>query len=108
MFEKLKKRWGIESNYQVVIILTVFAVTGSLTVILKKQVFELLGITPETNLLLKVPLYVVTILVVYNVLLLAVGSVFGQFRFFMAFEKKFFSRLFLVKTPNRKLNTSNE
>ncbi|MDB4163703.1 diacylglyceryl transferase [Flavobacteriaceae bacterium] len=29
MFEKLKNKWGIESNFQVIIILIVFAITGS-------------------------------------------------------------------------------
>ena len=36
MFEKLKKRWNIESNTQVLVILVVFAVTGSTTVYVKK------------------------------------------------------------------------
>ena len=29
MLEKLKNKWGIESNFQVIIILIVFAITGS-------------------------------------------------------------------------------
>jgi hypothetical protein len=37
-------------------------------------------------------LYYVLILPVYNVILLFYGFVFGQFRFFWNFEKRFFSR----------------
>lgn len=103
MFEKLKKRWNIQSNFQVVIILIVFAITGSTTVYLKKLIFDWLNITSETPWGIKIPLYILVIMVVYNVLLLVVGFIFGQFRFFLEFEKKFFSRLLF-----RKKQTSSE
>lgn len=107
MLEKLKRRWNIQNNFQVIIILTVFAITGSATVYLKKIIFDLIEITPETHFGIKIPVYILVILIVYNVLLLAVGLVFGQFRFFWEFEKKFFSRfLFRRKqTPAEKVNT---
>lgn len=93
MFEKLKQRWNIKSNSQVFIILVVFAITGSTTVYLKKMIFNLAGINTETPLMAKVIFYIVVILAVYNVLLLIIGFLFGQSRFFWEFEKKFFSRL---------------
>ncbi len=96
MFEKLKKRWNIRSNFQVIIILIVFAITGSLTVYVRKAIFDITGITTETHLLIKIPYYIIVLLTVYNILLLIIGSVFGQFRFFWAFEKRFFGR-FLIK-----------
>ena len=96
MFEKLKKRWNIQSNFQVVIILTVFAITGSATVVVKKFIFDLIGISSETHLWIKIAIYIPVILLVYNILLLIVGFLFGQFRFFLGFERKFFSR-FLLK-----------
>ena len=99
MFEKLKKRWNIESNFQIVIILIVFAITGSTTVYIKRMFFDLIGITPETHLWIKVLLYIPSILVIYNILLLIVGSLFGQFRFFWNFEKKFFSRFLVKRKP---------
>ncbi len=92
MFERLKKRWNIKSNFQVLIILVVFAVTGSTTVYVKKLIYELIGVTTETPLLIRIPLYIVVILSVYNTLLLIVGFLFGQFKFFWEFEKKFCSR----------------
>lgn len=92
MFERLKKRWNIQSNFQVLIILLVFAITGSTTVYVKKLIYDLIGITSETHLLIRIPAYIIVILSVYNLLLLIVGAVFGQFRFFWEFEKKFFSR----------------
>jgi hypothetical protein len=106
MIEKLKQRWNIKSNFQVIIILVVFAITGSTTVYLKKMIFDWAEINAETPLVAKVFFYIVVILAVYNVLLLIIGFIFGQFRFFWEFEKKFFSRLLfrkkkaVVKTNN--------
>lgn len=91
MFEKLKRRWNIASNFQVIIIMVIFAITGSTTVIVKKLIFDLIGITPETRLWVEVPVYIAVILTVYNILLQLVGWLFGQFKFFLNFEKKFFS-----------------
>lgn len=107
MFEKLKKRWNIQSNFHVVVILTVFAITGSTTVYVKKIIFDLIEITPDTHFLIKVPVYILVILTVYNLLLLVVGFLFGQFRFFYEFEKKFFSRFLFWKKPasSEKVNT---
>ena len=106
MIEKLKQRWNIQSNFQVFIILLVFTITGSTTVYLKRMIFDWVGINAETPLVAKVIFYIVVILAVYNMLLLIIGFLFGQFRFFWEFEKKFFSRLLfrkkraVVKTDN--------
>ena len=93
MFEKLKKRWNIESNFQLVILLVVFAVTGSSTLYARRGIFYLLGITADTTLWLKVPLYILVIFPTYQILFLVVGTLFGQFKFAWEFEKKIFSRL---------------
>lgn len=93
MLERFKQKWNIKSNFQLLVILIVFAVTGSSTLYARKGIFWLLGITPETDAWLKVLLYIVVIFPVYNVLLLMVSFLFGQFRFALEFEKKMFSRL---------------
>ena len=93
MFERFKEKWGISSNFQLVIILVVFAVTGSSTLYVRKGIFFLLGITPETDLWLRTLLYILIIFPAYNVMLLIVGFLFGQFKFAWEFEKKMFSRL---------------
>jgi len=97
MFERLKNRWKVQSNFQVVIIMTVFAITGTATVYVKQLIFGLIGITPETHLWIKIAFYVPVILTIYNILLLVIGFLFGQFRFFLEFEKKFFSRFMFKK-----------
>ncbi|MBY8962101.1 diacylglyceryl transferase [Flavobacterium sp. D11R37] len=87
--EKLKKRWGITSNFQLVMIFIVFAVTGSSSAYLSKPVLAWMGVTKETMpLYFYIPLYLILIFPIYQVLLVFFGFIFGQFRFFWNFEKK--------------------
>lgn len=84
-----KERWNIKSNWQVFVILVVFAFTGSTAAYLSKPVLGLVGITKETiSLWLYYPLYIILIFPIYQVLLVGYGFIFGQFTFFWAFEKK--------------------
>lgn len=87
--EKLKKRWGISNNFQLVVIFIVFAVTGSTSAYLSKPVVQWLGISKETmSAWLYIPLRILIIFPVYQVLLVFFGFISGQFRFFWNFEKK--------------------
>ncbi len=92
MLEKLKKRWNIESNFQVVILLFVFAISGSSTLYARKGIFYLIGVTTDTNIWIKVALYILVIFPVYQVIFLTIGALFGQFKFVWEFEKKMFGR----------------
>ena len=76
-----------------VLILVVFACTGLTVMFLKRPVVALFTENGEQPLLFSV-LYYVLILPVYNLFLLVYGTLFGQFRFFWEFEKRFFSRIF--------------
>jgi len=104
MFKKLKERWGIDTNFQVIIIIVVFSVTGSAAVYVKKIVFNLLGIDADTSLWIKIPMYVLTILPSYQILLLVIGTLFGQFRFFFNFQKKSVGRFFRKKKNSTETN----
>lgn len=87
--EKLKKRWGITSNFQLVVIFIVFAVTGSTSAYLSKPVLAWMGVTKDVlSLWLYYPLYIILIFPIYQVLLVFFGFISGQFKFFWAFEKK--------------------
>ncbi|WP_075590260.1 DUF6787 family protein [Labilibacter marinus] len=102
MLEKLKQRWGIESNLQVILILIVFSVTGSAAVYVKKIIFDLIGIDSDTSLWFKIPMYVLTIIPAYQILLLVFGFIFGQFTFFYNFQKKSFGRFIKKKEKTEK------
>lgn len=104
MIKKLKQRWGINSNFQVILILIVFSVTGSAAVYVKKIIFHWIGIDADTALWIKIPMYVLTILPSYQILLLVIGSLCGQFDFFYNFQKKSFGRFFKKKQVKEQNN----
>ncbi|MFK5982451.1 MAG: diacylglyceryl transferase [Flavobacteriaceae bacterium] len=91
--EKLKKRWGINSNWQVIIILIVFTITGSTSVYIAKPVIEFLGITKDLGGFIYWFLRILVIFPLYQILLIAYGWLFGQFNFFKNFVKKFLQRM---------------
>lgn len=90
--QKLQNRWGVSAG-RVIIILIVFALTGFSVMFLKHPILNLITGGGEQKLWMTI-LYYIFILPVYNVLLLFYGSIFGQFRFFWDFEKRFFNRMF--------------
>ena len=91
--EKLKNRWKLESAWQVVIVLIVFACTGFTILFIKKPLLSWLGGEQGDTTLASV-LYYVFILPLYNIVLLGYGFIFGQFKFFWEFEKRFMERFF--------------
>ena len=86
--KKLKERWGIESNFQLTLIFIVFAITGSASAWLSKPFCYWLGITKADLGFWFTPVRLLLIFPIYQVLLVCIGFLFGQFRFFWAFEKK--------------------
>ena len=87
--ENFKERWNIKSNWQLVVIFIVFAITGSSAAYLSKPILALFGINREgISGWIYYPLYLLLIFPVYQVLLVSYGFIFGQHTFFWAFEKK--------------------
>lgn len=104
--EKLKQRWGVDSNFQIILILIVFSVTGSAAVFLAKPILNSIGLVRESfsdawwGGVIYVALRILVIFPIYQFLLVLFGWLFGQFKFFWNFEKKMISRLglgFLLK-----------
>jgi hypothetical protein len=104
--EKLKKRWGIESNFSIVMILIVFALTGSSSLKVARPLLDYIGFTRDIfadDWYFSILYWTVRILIIfpiYQVLLVAFGWLFGQFKFFWNFEKKMLNRIglgFLLK-----------
>ena len=91
---KLKEKWGITSNFQIITILLVFSITGSIAVLIAKPVLNLVGLDKEVvSPWLFWPIRIFIIFPIYQILIVIIGTLFGQFKFFWAFEKKMLSRL---------------
>jgi hypothetical protein len=99
MFERLKKKWKITSNSQLAVIFLVFAITGSASAKLARPALDLLGI--NATLFEAFPfgmacyflLRILIIFPIYQILLIGVGSLFFQFKFFWEFEKKVLKKI---------------
>jgi len=92
--EKLKKRWGLTSNWQVVLILLVFSITGYSSLLIAKPILDLVGLAQETtNSWIYRPLRILLIFPFYQILIVMYGWLFGQFEFFWNFEKKMLKRI---------------
>ena len=92
--KKLKDKWGITSNFQLVIILIVFSVTGSIAVWIVKPILDFIGLNQSVvSPWIFWPIRIAIIFPTYQVLIVIVGALFGQFTFFWSFEKKMLSRL---------------
>lgn len=96
-WEKLKLRWGIESNWQVALILSVFALTGFSFLFVSPWIEHFLGVSKSDPFWLKAVVFILIMLPVYNLLLLLWGILLGQYRFFKNFIVKFFKRLLFIK-----------
>ena len=91
---RLKEKWGITSNFQIIIILLVFSITGSIAVWIAKPVLSLVGLDKEVvSLWLFWPIRIFIIFPIYQILIVIIGALFGQFKFFWDFEKKMLVRL---------------
>ncbi len=87
MLEKLKKKWGIRSNWDVVAILIVFAISGSSIMFVKPLWFNIFGVTEATPTWLRVTIWIAMVFPTYQAFLMIYGFIFGQFRFFWMKEK---------------------
>jgi len=92
-FEKLKYKWKINSNFQLLLIFIVFTLAGYSVVTFRKLFFMLVGIENDTAFWIKTVTYILFIFPAYQFLLLAYGFLLGQFAFFWEKEKKLFNAI---------------
>ena len=98
MKNKLIQVFKVKDFNQLIIIFIVFGITGSLSVVLGKYV--LIKVFGESFLnndyywLLRL----ILIFPIYQVLLIIVGALFGQFRYFWEIEKKILIKMKLIKS----------
>jgi manganese efflux pump family protein len=91
--QSFKQRWGIGSNWNLVVILVVFAISGTLSLYLSKPILGFFKINKDQmNPFLFWPLRILIMFVSYYIVLISVGTILGQNKFFVAFAKKSFGR----------------
>ena len=91
--QKIRNFFKVESNFQLLIVNVVFAVTGTISVILAGFILNFIGL--DTNVLgssLYWTLRILILMPIYQILLIMIGAVFGEFTYFWRIEKKMLNR----------------
>ena len=92
--KKIRNFFKVESNFQLLIVNIVFAVTGTISVMLAGFILDFIGL--DINALsssLYWTLRVLILMPIYQILLIIIGAVFGEFTYFWRIEKKMLNRL---------------
>ena len=93
IINKLRKIFKAKSNWHLFIIFIVFGISGSLSIIISEPIIELLKIKELVeSYILYTAIRILIIFPVYQIVLLFVGTLFGQYKYFIAFEKKMLMR----------------
>jgi len=106
-YKNFKLKYNIATDWDAILIIIVFSITGSLSVKLARPILEWLGVTQDTmSPWFYWPLRILIIFPVYQILQIAVGTTLGQFNFFWQFQKKMFKpfgRLFGLTPTNKEV-----
>tara|TARA_B100001063_G_C16616160_1_gene478278 strand:- start:402 stop:698 length:297 start_codon:yes stop_codon:yes gene_type:complete len=98
MIDKLVKKFEANSMKHLVIIFIIFALSGSGSLFISSPILVALNLE---QLISFYPLYIfvriILIIPIYQLLLILVASLFGQFNYFWKFEKRFLQRLKIIK-----------
>ena len=91
--DKLKKLFRVSSTYQLIVVFIVFGITGSLSLVISAYISDFFNLD---NIILSI----ISVLVIYQVLLIIIGTLFGEFDYFWDMEKKILSRFKFRKNIN--------
>ena len=98
MIDKLVKKFDAKSKQHLIIIFVIFALSGSGSIFISSPILTKLNLE---ELISFYPLYLflrlILIIPIYQLLLILVASLFGQFNYFWKFEKRFLQRLKIIK-----------
>ena len=91
--DKLKNLFRVSSTYQLIVVFIVFGITGSLSLVLSEYISGLFNFD-------SIILSIIFVIVIYQVLLIIIGTLFGEFDYFWEMEKKIISRFKFKKNIN--------
>ncbi|MEE9431418.1 MAG: DUF6787 family protein [Melioribacteraceae bacterium] len=85
IWQKLKSRWEVESNFQAATILFTFAITGVSTIFLRTYIYTQFNFDPSINFGYRIASLLLITLPLYNIILFSWGTILGQKIFFKSF-----------------------
>ena len=98
MIQILINKFNAKSKTHLFVIFLVFGLSGSFSLLISSPILSALDLK---NVLNNYPLYilfrVLIIIPIYQLILILIAILFGEFDYFWKFEKKFLRRLKLIK-----------
>ena len=89
----LHKIFKTNSLYQLIVVFLVFAISGSLSVYVSEPILSFLNYKEYVhNKIFQILLRLLIIFPIYQIILLVIGTVFGEFHYFWNFEKRFWKK----------------
>ncbi|WP_041801608.1 DUF6787 family protein [Flagellimonas ruestringensis] len=93
-FKKVENKWKVDYKWEMIAIFIVFAITGSLSGKLAGPLVHWIGLDSENvHSAVYWALRILLIFPIYQILLVFIGWLFGQYQFFWDFEKKMLKRM---------------
>ena len=98
MLRILVKKFKADSIKHLLLIFTIFALSGSGSLLISDPILVALDLK---NFVTSYPLYIfiriLIIIPIYQLMLIIIATIFGEFKYFWQFEKKFLQRLRIIK-----------
>ncbi len=91
--ENFYSRMEIISHKHFIIIMTVFAITGSLALFFTVKLLSFINLKELVSPIVFWPLRVIILFGIYQITLILVAIPFGEFNYFLKFIKKFLKRI---------------
>ena len=95
MIIKFIKYFKAKSLNHLILIFIIFGISGSLTLILSEPIINFIKINEIIeNTFILLFLRIIIIFPLYQLVLIAVATIFGEFNYFLSFEKNMLKKLF--------------
>ncbi len=98
MIQNLINKFNAKSKVHLFIIFIVFGLSGSFSLWISSPILAALDLKDMLN---NYPLYilfrVLIIIPIYQLILIVIATLFGEFEYFWKFEKKFLKRIKIIK-----------
>ena len=96
MIKKLIKIFKVKNRTQLIIVFTVFGITGSMSVVVGEFILSFFFNQDLNNSIFFWVLRLILIFPLYQLLLIVFGTMFGEFNYFWRFTKKILTKLKII------------
>ena len=95
MIIKFIKYFKAKSLNHLILIFIIFGISGSLTLILSEPIVNFIKKNEIVeNKFILLLLQIIIIFLLYQLVLISIATIFGQFNYFLSFERSMFKKLF--------------